>query len=185
MGHATQTGSISASCRNPAQEMQRTGARERNCASKQVKPHTFDQACALPTASSPFNPTRPAPTTIIPASCRNPASRHSRCSGQARASRLARTGYRVQAARSEGSLHLQAARVLISAARAPAPPRNVASFQNRGIDGRHCSEAIDGLWPRGRAPPLISPVGFTRLSIFWWRRRVGGGCLIRACLPGG
>ena len=61
MGHATQTGSISASCRNPAQEMQRTGARERNCASKQVKPHTFDQACAQPTASSPFNPTRPAP----------------------------------------------------------------------------------------------------------------------------
>ena len=125
MGHATQTGSISASCRNPAQEMQRTGARERNCASKQVKPHTFDQACALPTASSPFNPTWPAPTTIIPASCRNPASRHSRCSGQARASRLARTGYRVQAARSEGSLHLQAALVRINRRAAPdagAPP---------------------------------------------------------------
>ena len=135
MGHATQTGSISASCRNPAQEMQRTGARERNCASKQVKPHTFDQACAQPTASSPFNPTRPAPTTIIPASCRNPASRHSRCSGQARASRLARTGYRVQAARFEGSLHLQAALVRIRRRAAPdagaPPPRRRWSWNNQ------------------------------------------------------
>ena len=72
----------------PAQQIQRTGARKRACrgetgrsvSTKHEHVHSRTQRHRVHTQPS---------HTIIPASCRNPASRHSRCSAQALVSGLA------------------------------------------------------------------------------------------------
>ena len=71
-----------------AQQMQRTGMRERACGSRTDQNPLAEHAHTHTHKHHHRARTQPG-HTIIPASCRNPASRHSRCSAQARASGLA------------------------------------------------------------------------------------------------
>ena len=81
---------IPALCRNPASRHNRCSAKARTsglAGAEQAKTHS--QSTRTHTARSITEGTSSPTSTIIPASCRNPASRHSRCSAQARASGLA------------------------------------------------------------------------------------------------
>ena len=72
-----------------AQQMQRTGMRERACGNRTDQSPVAEHAHTHTHKHHHRARTQPGQQTI-PASCKNPASRHSRCSAQARASGLAR-----------------------------------------------------------------------------------------------
>ena len=85
---------IPASCRNPAsrlipaQQMQRTDTQTRACRSGASR-HALAKHAHTHSRKQQHQAYKQPNHHLIPASCRNPASQHSRCSAQTRASGLA------------------------------------------------------------------------------------------------